>query len=233
MADEEDGDALLLLQSCQKFDDLFLYGDVERTRRLIADEDFRLKRQCACDADALPLPAAHIAGITLGKFCGKFDEVQQLLRLFRCTRLQKSEVAQRFGKDVLDLHLGIERRTGILKDHLDIAAILPRFFSRKRCDFLILKENLALRRLMKLHERLDQRTLAAAALAHDAESFPLAQGETHIIAGRERTAVSCGETLRDMLDAQDFFVFNWHTTYPRSAARNAGVPSCSSPAGFR
>ena len=76
MADEEDGDALLLLQFCQKFDDLFLHGDVERTRRLIADEDFRLKRQCACDADALPLPAAHIAGITLGKFCGKFDEVQ-------------------------------------------------------------------------------------------------------------------------------------------------------------
>ncbi|OIQ78794.1 hypothetical protein GALL_394900 [mine drainage metagenome] len=57
VADEEQREAELLLQVLQQVDDLRLDGDVEGRDRLVANDQFWLRRECPCDADTLALAA--------------------------------------------------------------------------------------------------------------------------------------------------------------------------------
>src|SRR4029077_11837445 len=57
MADEEKGEAELLLQVLQEIDDLRLHRDVERGDGLVANDEIGLRRERASDADALALAA--------------------------------------------------------------------------------------------------------------------------------------------------------------------------------
>ncbi len=57
VADEQQREAELLLQVLQQVDDLRLDRDVERRDRLVADDQFGLRRECPGDADALALTA--------------------------------------------------------------------------------------------------------------------------------------------------------------------------------
>ena len=59
MGDEQEGQAPLGLQVLEQVEDLRLHGDVERRDRLVADNEFRVERERASDADALPLAAGE------------------------------------------------------------------------------------------------------------------------------------------------------------------------------
>jgi len=56
VADEEQREAELLLQVLQQVDDLRLDRDVERPRPPVADDQFRVPRQCPGNANALARP---------------------------------------------------------------------------------------------------------------------------------------------------------------------------------
>ena len=62
---EEIGNAELVLQVLQQVDDLRLDRDVERRHRFVGDDQARLDRQRARDADALALPAAELVRIAI------------------------------------------------------------------------------------------------------------------------------------------------------------------------
>ena len=61
--DEEVGQLQPLLQIEQQVDDLRLNRDVERGDRLVGDDEGRVERQRARQADALALPAAELVRI--------------------------------------------------------------------------------------------------------------------------------------------------------------------------
>ena len=64
VADEEIGQAELVLQVAHQIEDLRLHGDVERRGRLVADDELGLGGERARDRDALALAA--------GKFVREF-----------------------------------------------------------------------------------------------------------------------------------------------------------------
>ena len=224
VTDEEDREIPLLLNTDEQFDDFLLHGDVECTRRLIADENRRLERKGAGDADALTLTAAHVRGIAIRKVLGQIDETQQLRRLIARTALEETKVPQRLANDVLDLHLRVERRIGILKHHLDVATHIARLFPLQPRNLLPAEENLSFRRGVQLHQCTHERTLSAATLSDDAEQLPFVDGERHIVAGGQNLSARNGESLRNVFDAQDFLTLRLHSFPLLSAVRRAGAP---------
>ncbi len=65
MRDEQIRDAVRLLQILKQVHDLRLHRNVQRAHRFVANDELRLDRQRAGDADALPLTAAEFMRITL------------------------------------------------------------------------------------------------------------------------------------------------------------------------
>jgi hypothetical protein len=58
MADQQVGDAPLLLEIFQEIEHLRADGDIQRGDRLVQDDQRRLQGEGPSDADALPLAAA-------------------------------------------------------------------------------------------------------------------------------------------------------------------------------
>ena len=63
MRDEDDGEVAFPLDLVDEFENLRLDGDVERRRRLVADEDIGVGGKGDRDDDALPHPARKFKGI--------------------------------------------------------------------------------------------------------------------------------------------------------------------------
>ena len=83
--DEDVGEAQAPLQVLQQVDHLRLDRDVERRHRLVADDQLRLHRQRARDADALALAAGELVRVALRVLGREADQTQQFatrLRLF-------------------------------------------------------------------------------------------------------------------------------------------------------
>ena len=78
VGDEQVGQAELLLQVLQQVEDLRLDRDVQRRDRLVADDQLRVQRQRAGDADALPLAAAEGVRVAAHVLRAQPDELQQL-----------------------------------------------------------------------------------------------------------------------------------------------------------
>ena len=79
MGDEEVGQAELLLQVFQQVDDLRLNRHVERRDRLVGDDEVRVRRERAGDADALALAAGELVRVAVGEVRVETDRLQQLL----------------------------------------------------------------------------------------------------------------------------------------------------------
>ena len=74
VGDEEVGQAELLLQLLQQVDDLRLDRHVERRHRLVADDEVRLDRERAGDADALALAAGELVRVAVGEVRVQADD---------------------------------------------------------------------------------------------------------------------------------------------------------------
>ncbi len=68
MANEHKGYPTLLLEAAQKLDNSVLYGYVQGTGGLIANDNLRLQSQSSGNGHTLPLAATHIVWITICKF---------------------------------------------------------------------------------------------------------------------------------------------------------------------
>src|SRR5262249_31056539 len=63
VGDEDIAEAVLPLQPAQQLEHLLLYGHVERARRLVENDDFRLEYEGAGDGNALALPPRELVRI--------------------------------------------------------------------------------------------------------------------------------------------------------------------------
>ena len=103
--------AELLLKLFEHVDDLRLDRHVERGDRLVADDELRVDREGAGDANALPLAAGKLMGVAAGMLGVQADIVHQLKDLFPALFFVGVEMVdvQRLTDDVLDGHTRVEQ----------------------------------------------------------------------------------------------------------------------------
>ena len=187
MRDEQVGEAEPLLQIEQQVHDLRLHGDVERRDRLVGDDERRLERERARDADALPLAAAELVRVLVDVGGVEPDELEQLPHA-RATLLARADLVndERLLDDRADAHPRIQRRVRILEDDLEVPARAAQFAGRELPDVQLLEPDLARRRLDQPQHAPPGRRLAAPGLADEAERLAGRDGEAHVVDGPHR-----------------------------------------------
>jgi hypothetical protein len=178
MRDQHDGGCGFLLQAAHQFQDLRLYGHVERGRRLVGNQQPRLAGQSHRDHHAL----AHAPAELVRKF------VDALLRrrdpylaqhldgpLTRLWTAHPAMAQQAFDDLLANGECRIERGHRLLKDHGDPVAtqVLQRGFGRTH-QFLSLEPYRAagdapMRLGQQAHDGQGGHALATSGLAHDGQ----------------------------------------------------------------
>ena len=164
----------LLLQLVEQVEHLRLHREVQRGHRLVADDHVGVERQRAGDADALTLAAGELLRVLVGRLGAEADEVEQAadLHVAVLAALVHAFVgAPRLGDDVAGRHPGVQRRVGVLEDHLHAAAELQQFLAAQANGSMPSKLHGALVRTLQHQQCAGQRGLAAAGLADQAEGL--------------------------------------------------------------
>ena len=144
-----------------------------------------------------------------------------------------------------DGHARVQRRIGVLEDHLHAAAIGGQRLFTEVGDILPVEENPAVRRLIQANKTAADRRFAAAALADEAEGFALLNGKAHVVHGLEQPFGLAAERAADgeIHFKPAGFYNRAHSRFPSSndarrafiaaagSARNASAKAGSSPAG--
>ncbi len=174
----------LLLQILEQVDDLRLNRHVERGDRLVANDEFRIHRESARDADALALAAGKFVRIPVGVIRLKADEAQEFLNPplggFAGREVMNFE---RFADDVGNGHAGIERCKRILEDDLHFFAQPAQFRARTVQNVAPVEPNLAFGRRQQAQDDAADRRFAGAGLPDQAESFTRRDRKVHAVDG--------------------------------------------------
>ena len=184
MTNKDHTDVLFFLQTHQKLDNRFLYGNVQRRGRLVADQNLRLQGKSSGNTDSLTLSATHVMGITVCKILRKLNHAKKLSCL--CVSFASFDlfvVHQRLCKNVPNFHFGVKGCKGILENHLQILAVFPGFFSGKSCDVFSMVKDLAAGRLIQGGYHADKCGLSASALPYNSKSSSFVHSQIDIIAG--------------------------------------------------
>ncbi len=122
--DEQVSEAELVLQVHHEIEDLRLDRHVERRDRLVADDQARLQRERARDADALALPAGKLVRIVVDMLGAQPDALEDVGDA-RAAFLGVADAmhAQRLADDVACRHARVERGERVLEDDLHLPAI--------------------------------------------------------------------------------------------------------------
>ena len=121
--DHHVGQAQLVLQVLEQVDDLGLDRHVKRGDRLVGDDQLGPQRQGAGDPDALPLAAGELVRVPVVVLGIEADELEQFLHAAP-DPAGRRDLLQPEWRTHDGAHgvPGIERRVGVLEDHLDLAA---------------------------------------------------------------------------------------------------------------
>ena len=124
--DEEVGEAEVVLEPGEQVDDLGLDRDVERRDRLVEDDQLRVEREGARDADPLPLPAGELVREAVRVLRAEPDRPQELLDATPPFLPAVEPVdPERLADDLAHRHARVERRVRILEHDLDVAPHRP------------------------------------------------------------------------------------------------------------
>ena len=181
MGDEQIGQAQLFLQVMEHVDDLCLDRNVQGGNRLVTDDEFRIDRQGAGDADTLALAAGELVGIAGGMLAVQADIAHQLQDAVLAFLLAGVELVhiQRFADDVGNRHAGVQGGVGILEDHGGLLA--------EGVDVLLGLQGLAVvpdlagSGLVQVEDGAAHGGLAAAGLTHQTQSLAPLDGEGYIV----------------------------------------------------
>ena len=214
MADKADGNVLFPLQTGDKFNHRFLYGNVQRTGGFVHNDELRFQGNGTGDGHALPLTAGHVMGEPVRKIAGKLYQFQQFPRLrIYLRRADSVKIQQRFADDLLDLHLGIKRCGGILEHHLDMLTVLVQLLSLHLRDILPVEEDFAFCGAVKPYQKTHEGTLAAAGFTDQAQGLPFIEFQIDIIAGGKQAAVVSRKTAGHMTRVNQQIFFIKHSAY--------------------
>ena len=111
-----------LLQVLEQVEDLRLHRDVERRDRLVADDQLRVDRERARDADALALAAGELVREAVVVLGVEADDLEQLLHAALVLGGGAELVhLERLRDDEADPLARVQRRVRVLEDHHHLA----------------------------------------------------------------------------------------------------------------
>ena len=123
MRDQQVGQGEARLQVDEQVDDLRLDRHVERGDRFVGDDQRRVEGEGAGQADALALAAAELVRIAPPQLGIEPDVREQLGDPRGALGLRADAMDdERLLDDRLDPHPRVERRVGVLEDHLHVRA---------------------------------------------------------------------------------------------------------------
>ena len=203
MGDEHDRQPEPGLELLEKGDDLGLDRHVERADRLVADQQVRLQDQGAGDADSLPLAAAQLARIAVVERLVEAHRPQQLVAARSPLRATADAVdVERLADDGAGGEPRIERRVGILEDHLEPSARPAQRCPVERRDLFPAKAHLPVMDSLELDDRPAGGALAAAALPDEREGLALGDVERDAVDGSDEAAAA-GVLDEEVLDLEE------------------------------
>lgn len=124
--DKQEGKMFSVLDVLDELDDLLLCQDVESRCRFVENQQSRLRAESSSDCYTLTLSAAELRWEPPEKFFRKPNGIEQRAqRLFRlrCPCMQACFDA--FHERVSYVHVGVERSTACLEDHLNFWMYQP------------------------------------------------------------------------------------------------------------
>ena len=124
MRNEQHGQRQAIPQVTQQIHHLGLDGHIQCRQRLVGNDKFWLYGQRTCHTNTLALPPREFMRITARVFGPQAHQRQQLgdALVASCLAFGEAMYMQSLAQNVLDAHLGVERRIRILKNHLQLAA---------------------------------------------------------------------------------------------------------------
>ena len=184
--DEEHGEAERVLQLEEQVEDLRLDRHVEGRHRLVGDDEPRVERERARDADPLALAAGERVRVALHVLRPQADQPQQLDHAVGPLLRRAHAVHQeRLADDVEERHPRVERGERVLEDHLHLPAQHAQLVLGHRGDVddlpAVGQQDLARRRGDRAQDAARRRGLAAAAFAHQRERLALAHEERDVV----------------------------------------------------
>ena len=241
VGDEQVGEVEFGLQILQQVEDLRLDGHVEGGHRLVTTDELRLRRERPGDADTLALAAGEGVRIALEVLDLQADGVHQLLDpIFQFLSARQVVGHQRLGDDVQYRHAWIQRRVGVLEDHLHVAADLPQPVLvqlgdvDRRVGGLELEVDRAVGGLDRAQDAAPQGRLAAAGLSHQAERLSLVDEQVDAVDGLDVTGDAAQEPLLDrevlaqLIHSQE----RSRSVFRGRSARGGGLLRASAAVGF-
>src|SRR5665647_998031 len=187
VGDEDVGDPHLLLLLDHKLEDVVADGDIEAGHRLVGDDHVRPEHGGPGDADALPLPAGELVRVAVQVLGGRpqaglVDRLDDALFFLALARADVVDL-ERFGDDVEDCLLGIDRVVGVLEDDLRLLAVLAQGLLAELLHRQALVEDVAARGIFEAEHGAPRGRLAAARLADEGEDLALFDLEADVVDG--------------------------------------------------
>jgi hypothetical protein len=181
VGDEDVGEPELVLEVVEQVDDLSLDRDVERRDRLVEQHQARVHGQRARDADTLALAAGELVREAVNVLGVQAHAVEQLAGAPAEVIPFLAAQLERPADDLADALARVQRRLGVLEDHLHLPANRAQTLPAARGDVLALEAQRAPGRLQQPDEAARQRRLAATGLAHHAERLALVQRQRDVL----------------------------------------------------
>ena len=171
-----------VLQVLEQVQNLRLDGDVERGNGLVADDELRLERERAGDADTLALTAGKLMRVTVDVLRVEAHDVEELAHGLHALLL-RAHVVDRHGlrHDLADGHTRVQARIWILEDELHVAAHLLELLVAHLRDIFALEIHLARGGVGQPHDGAARRGLTAAGFTHEAEGLARMDLERNIV----------------------------------------------------
>ena len=157
MTDKKHADVFFFLETYQKPDHGFLYGNVKCRGSLVTYQDLRFQGKCPGNTDTLTLTTTHVMWIAVCKIFRKLYHFQEFSGLgFLFASFQLSVIDQGFCENIHDLHFGVKGRQRILEYHLHVLTVQPGFFLGKIREVFSMVKDLSAGRFVKRNDHADK-----------------------------------------------------------------------------
>ena len=204
MRNKEHGQILFLLQLHQQVDNLRLDGNVQCGNRLVAEQKFRVDRQCAGNTDSLALSAGKFMDVSHRMFRIKSYHIQQLehhplfLRLCLCQLVD----ADALRYNVVHLLVRVQRSVWVLENHLHLAAEIETFLPAHPVNVLALIQHFAAGAVQHPDAGFAAGGLSTARFSDNAQCFTLVNDKGNIVHRLEHTLFTCFIIFTEVLYLQ-------------------------------
>src|SRR5665647_2835198 len=209
VADEDRRNTQVLLEVHEQVEDLRLDAEVERTHRLVGDDEFWFAGECRGDTDSLPLAARKVGRKAGRKARVQPDPIEEVQDpAFPVKRGADSVAVQRFADASADRPARVETPIRVLEYRLHSTSKGGQRLARESLNILPVEDDLPAVGLDQAENAAAQRALAASRLSDKAQRAPSLHCQGDVVERVDAAAApgsSAGRVgLVQAFDAQKF-----------------------------